>query len=395
LKVVDLPAPFGPMRPDDLPGARLKADVVHRHQPAEGLADGLHVEHHLAGGRLGARGQVPGALPVDAAARPRQAPVDEGPEPVGQVLEHQHDHDAEHDQLVAAGRADELGQQHLQLVFQQLDDARARNGAPHMGRTAEHHHEEVLDAHLQPEGRWVDRALEVRKQPARDGGEHGREHEDADLEAQRVHAHGLGHLRAAGQRADGAAAARVEQPYHRERRKNREEPDDAVEQALLPELEAEQRQAFHAQDAVVLAQRIEVAHEVVQRQRPRDGRQRQVVPRHAQRDRADDRGAQAGQREPDEQRDPGRQPGVHGEVGGGVGPDAHERRLPEGGEAAHAGEQHQAEHGQRVDADVVELDDPEVGQRQQGQGDEHQDQRERAPGAKRALVGRLRFCRVE
>jgi hypothetical protein len=42
LKVVDLPAPLGPIRPTICPARIVEADVVHRHQAAELLADGLH-----------------------------------------------------------------------------------------------------------------------------------------------------------------------------------------------------------------------------------------------------------------------------------------------------------------------------------------------------------------
>ncbi len=49
-----------------------------------------------------------------------------------------------------------------------------------------------------------------------------------------------------------------------------------------------------------------------------------------------------------------------GEPGGRIGRDADEGRLPEGGGATHAGQQHQAQRDQRADADVVEQRDGEV-----------------------------------
>jgi hypothetical protein len=50
---------------------------------------------------------------------------------------------------------------------------RADERAPDVADAAEHGHEQVLDAHVEAEGRRVDGALEVREQPARDARQQG------------------------------------------------------------------------------------------------------------------------------------------------------------------------------------------------------------------------------
>ena len=225
LKVVDLPAPFGPIRPRISPARDLEADVVDRDQAAELLARVLHVEHHLAVRAAAAARAAPARRPSRpcAAARGRQR-IDERPDAVARVLQHQHQQDAEDDDLVVAAGAHQLGQQHLELVLQDLHDAGADERAPDVADAAEHRHEQVLDAHVQAERRRVDGALEVREQPARDAGEQRREDERRDLDAEGVDAHRLGHGRAALDGAHRPAGARVEQVGHGDRRQDDDAP---------------------------------------------------------------------------------------------------------------------------------------------------------------------------
>ena len=88
---------------------------------------------------------------------------------------------------------------------------------------------------------------------------------------------------------------------------------------------------------------------------------------HAQRDCADQRRADGCEPQSDKQCQPRRQAQAYRQVGTGIGTNAHESSLPERGQAAHAGEQDQTQHRQHVDADVIELDDPKIGQRQKRQ----------------------------
>src|SRR5206468_18951 len=74
---------------------------------------------------------------------------------------------------------------------------------------------------------------------------------------------------------------------------------------------------------------------------------------------------------------------AEGQVGRGVRAHAHERGLSERGEAGDAGEQHEADHDQRVQADVVRLRDQELAARRrqhrhQRQGDDEDQQRDAA-----------------
>ena len=100
--------------------------------------------------------------------------------------------------------------------------------------------------------------------------------------------------------------------------------------------------------------------------------------------RAEAGGDEPGARKRQEQADPGRA-AVHRRVPGGrVGADADEGRLAERGQAAAAGEQHEAERGERVDADVVHQGDGERAEdrrrdRHEGDG-EDRDQARAAAG---------------
>ena len=207
----------------------MQAHVVDGQQPAELLAHLVHVEQAFAGGRPGALGQRLGAGPVAHALRRRPPAADEAPQPVGHDLQHHHQHDAEDDGLEVAAGAQQLGQQHLQLVFGQPHHGRAEEGAPHMAHAAQHRHEQVLDALVDGKGRGADAALEVREQPARDGRQHRGQHEGGELVAEGGDAHGLGHRGAALQRADRAAGARIQQVDHGQRGQQRDRPHQRVQ----------------------------------------------------------------------------------------------------------------------------------------------------------------------
>ncbi len=295
----------GPDQADDLAGADLEADVIDRHQAAELLADGLHVEHQLARGGLAALRQRCRIAPVVAALAARQFFLDHGPQAIGHVLEYQHQGHTEDDDLVAAAGADELGQQYLQLVVQQFDEAGTHQRAPHVGHAADHRHEQVLDAHLQAESSGTDRALEVRKQPARQRCQQGRQQEHGHLVAEGVDAHGFGHLRAVLQRADGSARAGVQQVQHRRGGQQQDGPGQQEETTSLAEIQLTERQRLDAGDAVVFAQRVQIAHQVIERQAPGDGGQRQVVARHAQRDQREDQRGHAREEQAQRQCQPG------------------------------------------------------------------------------------------
>ena len=226
----------GPDLVDGVAGADGKADIVGRHQAAELLTQRLHFQQQVTVLRLVACRQLVRSLPITHPLRRRQPLGDKAPQPVGRALEHRDQHQAKHDQLEVAAGADQLEPQHLQLVLDELDHTRTDEGAPDMADAAQHGHEQKLDALVDTEGRRVDRALEVRQQPAGNGRQHCRQHGGDDLAAKGRDAHRLGHRGAVFQSSDGAAGPAVQLVRHRQRSGQRKSPDQhiqALQQAHL------------------------------------------------------------------------------------------------------------------------------------------------------------------
>ncbi len=90
------------------------------------------------------------------------------------------------------------------------------------------------------------------------------------------------------------------------------------------------------------------------------------MPAEMQRDVAEHERDNAGQHDAGKQSEPGRPAHRRRQIRGRVGADADKGRLPERGDAAAAGQQHEAERHQRVDADIVhQRDDEAVRQQRQ------------------------------
>ena len=223
-----------------------------------------------------------------------------------------------------------------------------------------------------------------------DARQQGGEDERRHLDAEGVDAHRLGHRRAALDRAQGAAGARVEQVRDRHRGQDDDDPEQVEEAAPGAERDAEERQRRDAEQAVVLAEEVEVAEQVEQAQAPGDRRQRQVVARHAQRHPREDERGERGDGQADPDREPGRDAVGEGQVRRGVRAHADERRLAEGGQAGDPGEQHQADHDQRVEADVVRLRDQELVARRRQHRHQRQRDDEDASAMRRRFTPRLR-----
>ena len=147
LKVVDLPAPFGPIRPRISPARTWKLTSLTATRPPNSLRTACTSSTTSpCGGRARAR-QRRRIGPVDAArAGAAGGASTNGPDAVARVLQHQHEQDAEDDDLVVAARAHQARQPDLQLVLQDLHDAGADERAPDVADAAEHRHEQVLDA---------------------------------------------------------------------------------------------------------------------------------------------------------------------------------------------------------------------------------------------------------
>src|SRR5690606_6473089 len=151
---------IGTDEPYDLTRIGLERDLIDSYQAAKALADIPDIQNQLVLGRLAAHGKLRRIAPVLGARSAGNAPMDEIPHPIGEILQHQDDQYAENDQLIIAALANQCWEQHLQLVLQQLDDAGAGDGSPHVPNPADDGHEQVLDAHLHAKRRGIDRALE-------------------------------------------------------------------------------------------------------------------------------------------------------------------------------------------------------------------------------------------
>ncbi len=368
-----------------LAGLDVEVDGVVGHQAGEALGDFAGIQHHLAGGRQRAlRQRRGGGLGAGAGRRPDEAACgagDQRPQAVGGALQHQQHQEAEHHDLEVAAGAQQLGQHVLQLGLQQRDQRGAQHRAPQVARAADHGHEQVFDADVEVERRRVDEALQVRVEPARHRRQQRRQHEQFDALLRRVDAHRLGHHTPALERADGAALARIQQVVHGPDAQQQQHPDEHSQHARRGHVEPEQAERRQAAHPRVAAQRLQVAEDVIQAQTPGDGAQRQVVPRQAQRDRAQQPGDHRRHHQPQQQTQPGHQASrdggqrlLHARVGGdpgrGVGAQADEGGLAEGGHAADPGQQHQAHGHHRIQADVVQQRDGE--RRQKGPGQRQQ-----------------------
>ncbi len=187
--------------------------------------------------------------------------------------------------------------------------------------------------------------------------------------------------------ANGAPRARVEKPRYGHSGQQRDGPDQHVQPAPCAQVKPERLQRRDAQQAVVLAQPLHVGHGVVERQAPCDGGQRQVVPRHAKRERTQQQRSGHRQGQPDPKREPRRNAHLGGQEGCRVGTHAHKGCLPKGGEPTHASQQHQAHGHQRVQANAVALRDPEIRHRQGWQHQHHQCKGGQSPAAHREQGG--------
>ena len=155
-------------------------------------------------------------------------------------------------------------------------------------------------------------------------------------------------------------------------------PDQIIDRVGALERQRADRDRRHAGDAVVAAERVHVAEQKVDRQAPGDGAERQEVAAKPKRYRAEKRRDQAGENERERKPEPRRGAGGSRQPGRRISADADEGRLSEGGEAGDAGQQHDAQRDQRVDADVVEQRDGELRrpERRRGQGRYHGECRE-------------------
>ena len=122
----------------------------------------------------------------------RRRPNRIGHNPLEANLQDQHQHRAEGDGFEIAGIADQPGQEVLQLVVQNRNSGGAENGAVNAAGAAEHRHQQIFGAGVDAEWAGIDRALEMRIQPAGQAGEHRGIDEDDELGRGGVDAEGFG-----------------------------------------------------------------------------------------------------------------------------------------------------------------------------------------------------------
>ncbi len=144
--MVLLPAPLGPIRPTISPAFTLKLTSLTATRPPNSLRAPLTVEQRLASRRHGPRGQRFGSGGTRRWRALGHERSEARPQPLARGLQQEHQQRAEHDHLVVASAAEQLGQDALELVLQQRDEARAEDGAADVARAAEHGHQQVLDA---------------------------------------------------------------------------------------------------------------------------------------------------------------------------------------------------------------------------------------------------------
>ncbi len=160
-----------------------------------------------------------------------------------------------------------------------------------------------------------------------------------------------------------------------------QDPDEEVDRNRAAERERTNRDRRDAGQPAVAVERIEIAEHEIDRDAPGDGAQRQEMAAEPQRRRAEDQRDEAGQRQSKEQSHP-RRAALHRSVPGRrIGADADERGLSERCQPAEAGEQHEAERRECIDADVVHQRDGEGSKDQRRDRDEGDGETQRDMGS--------------
>ena len=222
---------IGPDQTDDFACVHVERHIIHGHQSAEGFPRATDVEHRhaflwhcamLQAIRSGGKQSFAGR---DKALQIRH-------QSVACVLQDDYQQDAEHDNFKLPGLADDFGQQILQPRFEQRDERRAEHRAPHARSPPNHRHEQIFNTLIDAERRRVHKALQMRVQPARQAGQHGRNHKHGRLGAPRMHAKRLDHRGALLQGADGATGPRIKQVGHSPKSGEHHDPDEIVEVTL-------------------------------------------------------------------------------------------------------------------------------------------------------------------
>jgi hypothetical protein len=184
--------------------------------------------------------------------------------------------------------------------------------------------------------------------------------EDDDLEVRAMGPERLRHFELTAQGADRPASPRVEQIGGGPECADRDAPDQEIVVAFVAHFDAKEADRRNAGEPGVPAKEFEVAEQEIETGPPGDRREGQVVTLHPKRDEAD--GERQGQRqcEADCETDPWRHRIASAQDCRRVRTDTDERRLAERCLARDAGQEHQAQRDDAVEANVIAERHPEL-----------------------------------
>ena len=291
LKVVLLPAPLGPINPMIRAAIDLEAHIVDSDQPAERLAGRLRLQQ-----RCPRRRQLAIRQPLMAdrhwRRRRRRRAKQDRPYPVGRGLQDQHQNGAERHRLEIAGVAGQPGQQVLQLIAKHGDSGRTEYGAIDPAGAAQHRHQQIFGAGIDAERTWRNRALEMRIEPARQPGQHGRIDKHHQLGGRGIDAERFGSAGAAPKRADRTPDPAAQQILRGDHGEHDSDPDHHEIVARIGQRMAADPQRRDAVQPVMRAEPADIAEQIEESDAPGDGAERQIVTGKPDRDRADQAGGQ-------------------------------------------------------------------------------------------------------
>ena len=302
--------------------------------------------------------------------------------------QHEQDqHDAVDEGLESRRVADHLGQPALELgnrLRHADQEGRAEEGAVHAAQSADHHHQQQVDALDDVELVRAQEADHVRIQRAADAGQRGADREAQRLVVREVDAHALGRDLAVADGDEGAPGGAAQQVQHRQRAQYRD--DQAQEVELLA---AVGDPAEHLRLADHLA-RVAAGHALPARQHLLDDeaegqrRDAQVDALHAQR-RQPDHGADGGRQRRGRRQRQRERPALRRQHRLRIGAHAQEGGVADREQPGEAGQHHQPEADDAVDQDEGQLRQA-VALQPPGCGDQRQHQ-QRIPDPVATVLG--------
>ena len=137
----------------------------------------------------------------------------------------------------------------------------------------------------------------MRIKPAGYASKRGGIDEDDDLDAARIDSESLGHFQATFESTNRATGSGIEEIARHPQARERDRPDQVVEEALVAKFQSKEVKGRNACQAGIAAKEIHVAEHVVEADAPGDCRQWQVMALHAKSDETEKRRDDRGQRD--------------------------------------------------------------------------------------------------